>query len=108
MKRKFLIIALAMGSISFAQDTCVAKPNNANCLRIIVNDSLCWKHGGLGRILSNQCIDFTNAKNLRCTIRSYHSSELCNFHRWSYYMLSDSTYTDWYWWTHKLNTNKVR
>ncbi len=86
-----------MGTLSHAQNTCVSKPNNANCLRTIVGDTLCWKHGGKGKILSNQCIDFTNPDSKRCTIRSYHVSELCKFHRWSHYLLNDTTYTDWYW-----------
>ena len=49
-----------MGTLSHAQDTCVSKPNNANCLRIIVGDSLCWKHGGNGKIISSQCSHFSD------------------------------------------------
>ena len=89
MKKKFLIISLAMGSLSLAQDTCVTK---VGCKRVIKGDSLCYIHGGdINKVLllSHRCIDYTNSKNTRCTIMSYHKSELCNFHR-------------------KLNTNKVR
>ena len=78
-----------MGSISFAQDACTTKLNNR-------------------KIISNQCIDFTNKDNLRCTIMSYHFSKLCNYHRWVYYMTNDSTYNNWTWWSYELNTNKVR
>ena len=92
MKWKFLIISLAMGSLSLTQDTCVV---DIGCTRVIKGDSLCYIHGGdLNKVIfiSNQCIDYTNLKNIRCTIRSFHETELCDFHR-TYY---------------KINTNKVR
>ena len=63
MKWKFLIISLAMGSLSLAQDTCITK---VGCKRVIKGDSLCYIHGGdINKVLllSHRCIDYTNSKN---------------------------------------------
>ena len=94
-----------MGTLSHAQNACEI---SIGCTRLIKGDSICWKHGGKGEIISNQCIDYTNAENKRCTIISYHETELCRFHRWVYYTEKDSIKSPRWWRGRKINTNKVR
>ena len=87
MRRKFLIIGLAMGSFCFGQNqvdsTCVANTSKGtNCKnRVDLNvTSYCYWHNP-DSINVNRCNGTSKSTNKRCKLRTKHESGNCHHHR---------------------------
>ncbi len=89
MKRKFLIIGLAMGSLSFAQsidNTCTATTTKGtNCKIVVKVGNLCHHHGGETvadvTVKSTQCTANKKNTDVRCKVKTKHESGICHHHR---------------------------
>ena len=87
MRNKFLIIGLAMGSLSFGQakvdSTCIGiTTKNTNC-NIKVNVDLtkyCHWHDP-AKINVNRCNGISKSTKNRCRMKTKHTSGLCHHHR---------------------------
>ena len=92
MRNKFLIIGLAMSSLSFGQtkvdSTCVGITSKGNICKIKVNiDSTKHCHWHIknvdnfnNKVKSTICGENTK-KNTPCQLKTRHSSEKCHHHR---------------------------
>ena len=88
MKNKFIIIGLAMGSLTFAQDsdgTCIGMTKDStNCKIRVIDQDFCRFHGGEKtekiEIASTRCTENTSKGN-RCKVKTKHESGICHHHR---------------------------
>ena len=88
MKKKFIIIGLAMSGLGFAQDsdgTCIGMTKDStNCKIRVTNQELCRFHGGnkVIKVVINSTICTENTKKgRRCKVRTKHASGICHHHR---------------------------
>ena len=87
MKKKFLIIGLAMGSLSFGQAkvdaTCVGiTTKNTNCNIKVNVDSTKYCHWhNPAKINVNRCDGISKSTKNRCKMKTKHTSALCHHHR---------------------------
>ena len=87
MRNKFLIIGLAMGSLSFGQakvdSTCVGitiKNTNCNIKVNIDSTKYCHWHNP-AKINVNRCNGTSKSTNKRCKMKTKHESGFCHNHR---------------------------
>ena len=87
MRNKFLIIGLAMGSLSFSQakvdSTCVGiTTKNTNCNIKVNVDSTKYCHWhDPAKINVNRCNGISKSTKNRCKLKTKHTSGLCHHHR---------------------------
>ena len=91
MKRKFLIISLAMSGFAFSQtvsvdSTCVAITSKGTNCKIKINidtTSFCHYHKNGNKILvkSTQCSGTSKSTNEQCKLKTKHKSGKCHHHR---------------------------
>jgi len=87
MKKKYLFITLAMGSLSFSQakvdSTCVGiTTKNTNCNIKVNVDSTKYCHWhNPAKINVNRCNGTSNSTKKRCKLKTKHTSGLCHHHR---------------------------
>tara|TARA_R110002020_G_scaffold62141_2_gene166646 strand:+ start:163 stop:399 length:237 start_codon:yes stop_codon:yes gene_type:complete len=77
MKKKFIIIGLAMGSLGFSQDL-VLDSLSAQKPLIFTVDTLQKTEN---KITSVQCSGTSKSTGNRCKLRTRHESEQCHHHR---------------------------
>ena len=87
MRNKFLIIGLAMGSLSFGQakvdSTCVGittKNKNCNIKVNIDSTKYCHWHDP-AKINVNRCNGTSNSTKKRCKLKTKDESGFCHYHR---------------------------
>ena len=87
MKRKFLIISLAMGSLCFGQakvdSTCVGTTSKGTNCKIKVNiDTTSFCHWHNPKLINvDRCNGTSKTTKKRCGSKTKHSSGFCHHHR---------------------------
>jgi hypothetical protein len=87
MRNKFIIIGLAMGSLSFGQakvdSTCVGiTTKNTNCNVKVNVDSTKYCHWhDPAKINVNKCNGISQSTKKRCKLKTKHTSGFCHYHR---------------------------
>ena len=87
MKKKFLMIGLAMSSLCFSQakvdSTCVSITSKGNNCKIKVNvDSTKYCHWHNPKLINvNRCNGNSKSTNKQCKMKTKHESGFCHHHR---------------------------